>query len=77
MPPILPARAATFALASRVNKAGVTVWRATCSVKGCPSHVEAADRPEVLEDAHEHRAAHVRGARRLVSVTAATIWKAA
>lgn len=75
--PILPARSATFSMERRTTKAGVAVWRATCSVMGCPSHVEGADRPLVLVDAHEHRAAHVRGARRLVTVTAATIWRAA
>lgn len=77
MPPILPARFPTFVLAPRVTSVGVEVWRATCSVKGCPSHIEGADKDEVRADAHEHRTAHVRGALRLTNVTAATIRRAA
>lgn len=77
MPPILPARFAPFVLTPRVTSAGIEVWRATCLVKGCPSHIEGAHKGDVREDAHDHRAAHVRGAIRLTNVTAATIGRAA
>ncbi len=77
MPPILPIRFATFVVAPRVTATGVEVWRATCSVKGCPSHIEGAHKGDVLADAHDHRTAHVRGALRLTNVAAATIGRAA
>lgn len=74
---VIPARGATFLLRSRTTSAGVAVWRAVCQVKGCPAYVEAVDRAEVREDAHEHRAAHVRGALRLEVVVFGTFGRAA
>lgn len=78
-PAIIPVRHASFDVLVRYTSAGVVVIRATCDVPGCGTHVEAAwsRQAEVLADALDHQAAHIRGAHRLQAVAVATIGKAA
>ena len=76
-PAIVPVRHASFDFGARYTTAGLLVWRATCDVLGCPAYVEAADHADVLADALDHQAAHLRGGHRLQAVATATIRKAA
>ena len=76
-PAIVPVHHATFDLTTRLTTTGRLMWRAACDVPDCPAYVEAVDQADVVADAVDHQAAHIRGAHRLEAVAAATIRKAA
>lgn len=79
MSPVLPVRHASFDVSTRYTTTGLLVIRATCDVLGCAAYVEAAwsNQTDVLSDARDHQAAHLRGGHRLQAVATATIRTAA
>lgn len=60
---VIPESHPHFAKPSRGRNRHGKFWRTRCDVVGCPWKVSAKYRSDLLVDAHDHRAQHIRAFR--------------